>query len=118
MRRPDPAKISRYWLDRADDLLSGCLRDRDVLPARPVRSTCGSTDFMADEEGTIARIYELAGQPFDDAARDGDGRNSASSIRAAATAGCIYDAADLGLDREEIATRLSSYRRHFIDDAE
>jgi hypothetical protein len=65
---PDPVAISRYWLDRAGDLLGGCLRDRDLLPAGQSIDV-RFTDFMADEEGTIARIYELAGQPLTAAAR-------------------------------------------------
>jgi hypothetical protein len=52
---PDPAKIARYWFDRADDLFSGCLRDRDALP--PEQSIDVSfTDFMADEQGTLSAI--------------------------------------------------------------
>ena len=27
------------------------------------------TDFMADEEGTLATVYELASQPYDDTVR-------------------------------------------------
>ena len=38
---PDPVRTGRYWLDRAADLFTGCVRDRDVLPAAS-RSTCGS----------------------------------------------------------------------------
>ncbi|MEO6794353.1 MAG: sulfotransferase, partial [Mycobacterium sp.] len=58
--RPDPVKISAYWLSRAQDLLTGCLSDRDVLPSAQSIDV-RFDDFMADEDGTVARIYELAG---------------------------------------------------------
>jgi hypothetical protein len=111
--RLDPVKIARYWLARAEDLLNGCLRDRDVLP--PGQSIdVRFTDFMADEEGTIARIYQLAGQPFDDSVR-----RAMAAFRAAHPrgryGGVLYNAEDLGLDREEIATRLAAYRTRFVD---
>lgn len=65
---PDPVTIARYWLDRADDLFSGCLRDRDVLPADQSIDV-RFTEFMADEQGTLAAIYGVADQPFDDEVR-------------------------------------------------
>lgn len=115
MARPDPVKIARYWFDRAEDLLNACLRDRDVLP--PDQSIdVRFTDFMADEEGTIARIYQLAGQPFDDSVRKAMAEFRAEHPRGR-YGGVLYNAEDLGLDRDEIATRLAAYRRRFIDDA-
>lgn len=111
--RPDPVKIARHWLARAEDLLNGCLRDRDVLPAGQSIDV-RFTDFMADEQGTIARIYELAGQPFDDSVR-----KAMATFRAehppGRYGGVLYNADDLGLDRGEIATRLAAYRKRFVD---
>ena len=111
--RPDPAKTARYWLARAEDLLNGCLRDRELLPdsqSIDVRFD----DFMADEGATIARIYELAGQPFDDSARQAMAEFRAEHPRGR-YGGVLYNADDLGLDREEIATRLGGYRKRFVD---
>jgi hypothetical protein len=111
--RPDPVKTARYWLARAEDLLNGCLRDRDLLPADhsiDVRFI----DFMADEEGTIARIYELAGQPCDDSVRQAMANFRAEHPRGR-YGGVLHNADDLGLDREEIATRLAAYRKRFVD---
>lgn len=110
--RPDPVAISRYWLDRADDLLNGCLRDRDVLPSDQ------SIDveferFMADEEGTVAAIYDLADQPFDERARQ-----AMSAFRAAHPrgrhGGVDYRHADLGLDPAEVDSRFRHYRDRFV----
>ncbi|HET9874800.1 MAG TPA: sulfotransferase [Mycobacterium sp.] len=111
--RPDPVKISAYWLDRADDLLTGCLQDRDVLPA--ARSIdVRFEDFMADEEGTVARIYDLAGQPLDARARTAMARFRAEHPRGR-YGGVLYQPADLGLDPDVIAARLCDYRNRFVD---
>lgn len=109
---PDPEKIAGYWLDRAGDLLNGCLRDRDVLPAEhsvDVRFE----DFMADEEGTLARIYELAGQPLDSDAHQAMSRFRAEHPRGR-HGGVQYNAEDLGLDVDLIAERLRDYRNRFV----
>ena len=46
----------------------GCVRDRDVLPA--AQSIDAVRRFrMADEEGTLATVYELVSQPYDDTVR-------------------------------------------------
>ena len=110
---PDPVKTSRYWLARAEDLLNGCLRERDLLPADQSIDV-RFADFMADEEGTIARIYDLAGQPFDDSVRAAMAAFRAEHPRGR-YGGVLYNAEDLGLDREEIAARLSPYRKRFVD---
>ena len=113
--RPDPEKISRYWLDRAEDLLNGCLRDRDVLPAAQ-SIDIRFEDFMADEEGTLAAIYSLAGQPFDDRARAAMSQFGTDHPRGR-HGGVIYQPADLGLDADEIATRMSAYRERFVSES-
>lgn len=109
--RPDPVKISNYWLDRAGDLLTGCLRGRAVLPA--VQSLdVRFDDFMADEEGTLAQIYDLAGQPLDARARQAMTAFRAEHPRGR-HGGVIYQPAHLGLDPEDVASRLRDYRNRF-----
>ena len=111
---PDPEKISRYWLGRAEDLLNGCLRDRDMLPAAQSIDV-RFTDFMADEQGTVRAIYELAGQPYD---------SDVNAAMAAFTADhprgrhgeVLYDMAGLGLDGAKVDQRLSAYRKRFVGD--
>jgi hypothetical protein len=109
---PDPAKIARYWLDRADDLFSGCLRDRDVLPEGQSIDVRFS-DFMADEQGTLSEIYALADQPFGD-----DVRAAMADFIAEHPRGrygeVIYDLADVGLDAGEVTERLGAYRERFV----
>lgn len=110
--RPDPVELSRYWLDRAEDLLNGCLRDREALPA-DASIDVRFEDFMADEEGTVAAIYQLAGQPLDDPARAAMTRFRVEHPRGR-YGGVIYEPEDLGLDKAEIATRLRDYRDRFV----
>ncbi|MCV7343136.1 sulfotransferase family protein [Mycolicibacterium rhodesiae] len=110
--RPDPVTIARYWLDRADDLFSGCLRDRDVLPADQSIDV-RFTDFMTDEEGTLAAIYAVADQPFDEQVRTAMADFIAEHPRGR-YGEVIYDLADVGLDAREVASRLAAYRDRFV----
>lgn len=111
--RPDPVAIGRQFAGRLEDLLHACVRDRDLLPAD--RSIdIRFEDFMADEEGTIAAIYALAGQPLDDRAR-----RAMADFRAAHPRGRYgfvdYDLAALGLDAEAIDAALADYRARFLE---
>ncbi|QRY49369.1 sulfotransferase family protein [Mycolicibacterium septicum] len=110
--QPDVAKMTEHWLKRIDDLLAGCIRDRDALPAGQSIDV-RFDDFMADERGTLAGIYRLADQPFGD------------DVRAAMTdfltehprgryGGVIYDAATLQLDPAALAERFRDYRERFL----
>lgn len=110
--QPDPKKIAQSWLNRADDLFSGCLRERDVLPADQSIDV-KFTDFMADEQGTLAAIYELADQPFDDGVRSAMAGFIAEHPRGR-YGEVVYDLADLGLDAAAVAERLGAYRDRFI----
>lgn len=110
---PRPERTSRYWLDRADDLLNGCLRDRDVLPAAQSIDV-RFEDFMADEEGTVSAIYELADQPYDDRARSAMATFREDHPRGR-HGGVSYEPTSLGLDPGEVASRLRAYRERFVD---
>ncbi len=109
---PDPAAIGRYWLGRTEDLLNGCLRDRDVLPAaQSIDVRFG--DFMADEDATLAAIYEMAGQPYGEKARTAMAAFTAQHPRGR-HGEVRYDMASLGLDTEDVARRLRAYRDRFV----
>jgi len=110
--QPDVAKLTGHWLNRIDDLLAGCIRDRDVLPTGQSIDV-RFDDFMADERATLADIYRLADQPFGD------------DVRAAMTdfltehprgryGGVMYDAANLNLDPAALAERFRDYRERFL----
>ena len=109
---PDPRKIGQYWLGRAEDLFNGCVWHRDVLPAHQSIDV-RFTDFMADESGTLAAIYELADQPYDDGVRAAMAQFIAEQPRGR-YGEVIYDLADVGLDADDVAARLRSYRERFV----
>ena len=110
---PDVASIGRHWLGRAQDLLNGCLRDRDVLPAE-ASIDVRFTDFMADEQGTLRAIYDLAGATY-----DADVRAAMDEFIATHPRGrhgeVVYDLAAFGLDAEEVGERMSGYRKRFVE---
>lgn len=110
---PDPIDISRQWIYRGGDLLDGCVRDRDVLPAGQSIDV-RFDDFMADEESTVAAIYALAGQPYDDAARTAMAAFRIEHPRGR-HGGVTYHPADVGLDVTELAERFRTYRERFVD---
>lgn len=112
--RPDPVALTRYWVDRAEDLLTGCMHDRDALPADQ-SIDIRFDEFMADEETTLSAIYALAGQPFDDRARTAMARFRADHPRGL-YGGVIHRPADLGLDADQVAARLGDYHRRFVVD--
>lgn len=64
----DPDFYLDYWTDRIRRLLAASVRDRDVIPAGQ-RVDVLFHEFMADEAGTLACIYDAAGLPLTDAAR-------------------------------------------------
>ncbi len=96
----DPALLGNYWADRIEVMLQACARDRDLLPAD--RSLDVRFDeFMADDLTMVRRIYELAGQPFDEPAEDRHGRVLGGHQRG--RHGRIdYRARDVGLDEAEL----------------
>lgn len=60
--------LLEYWADRIEHLLRACVRDRDLVPA-----ACSLDSpfhlFMADQMGTMERVYATAGLDLDDKAR-------------------------------------------------
>ena len=70
MRRTaiEPEVLATYWVDRVERLLHACVRDRELLP--PERSVdVLFHEFLANDVGTVAAIYERAGLPMTDLAR-------------------------------------------------
>ena len=107
----DPVGIGHYWADLLSTMLNTCLETRDLLPAE--RSVDVRFDeFMADDLATVERIYDLADQPFDDAARSAIGIYLAGHQRNRHGA-LIYDLADFDLDATTIRAGLSDYIDRF-----
>ena len=107
----DPVHIGRYWADRTERMLRACVRDRDVLPADRTIDV-RFHEFMADDVAMVERIYEVAGQPFDDGVRRAMERFMADHERGR-HGGVVYDAADFGLDEDERYEALRFYIDRF-----
>jgi hypothetical protein len=113
LARPDPQAIGRYWFDRVGDLLADCARDRDLLPTGQSIDV-GFSAFMADDVAMVEGIYALAGQPFDDRAREAVEAYMAEHPRGR-HGGVRYDPAAVGLDVDELDAGFSAYRERFAD---
>ena len=109
----DPPAIGAYWADRIERMLAACTRDRSLLP--PSQSMDIRFDeFMADDLGTIERIYHFADQPFDERARTAMTGYRDSHPRGR-HGGIVYDLGDLGLDAAERSRALRFYTDAFFD---
>ncbi|WP_150294126.1 sulfotransferase family protein [Sphingobium estronivorans] len=59
----DPQGLARHWADRIERLLHACLDQRDVWgPDQSIDILFH--EYMADQEGMMRRVYELAGLPL------------------------------------------------------
>ncbi len=110
--RVDVAATAAYWLDRVEKLLSACLRDRDQLPAAQVIDV-PFHEFMADDVGTVGRIYERAGLPMTPTARAEQGAFLAANPRGK-HGQVIYDLrGDFGLEPSQVRKRFRAYVERF-----
>jgi hypothetical protein len=67
-RTTKPEWYRDYWTDRIGRLLDASLRDRNVLPEGRTIDVLFH-EYMADEIGTLERVYACAGIPLTDDAR-------------------------------------------------
>ncbi len=67
-RSTRPEWYRDYWTDRIGRLLDASLRDRELLPHQRSVDVLFH-EYMADEIGTLERVYECAGMEFTDQAR-------------------------------------------------
>ncbi|MCP5044721.1 MAG: sulfotransferase [bacterium] len=65
---PRPEFYLEYWSDRIERLLRASVRDRHLLPESRTVDVLFH-ELMADDMGTIERIYEVADLPMTDEAR-------------------------------------------------
>ena len=105
-------QIADYWCDRIETLLRRCVRDRDTLP--PDRSIdVLFHEFMADDLAMVERIYDRAGLPMTDRARE-----QLSAYLAAHPRGkegrLVYDLrGDFGIDPDALRKRFDFYFERF-----
>jgi len=104
--------IAAAWIDRLELMLNALVRDRAVVPSE--RSIdVRFDDFMADEMGVASSIYELAGEPLTDEARQSilaylDGHQRGRLGRIATSADMF------GLDEEDMRNRFRPYADRFL----
>ena len=91
-RTTEPEWYLAYWAERIEQLLSASVRDRHLV-AEDRSVDVLFHEFMADEMGTVERIYETAGWPLTDEARaaidrlPGRPRAGAGTARSSTTCG-------------------------------
>ncbi|MCV7278479.1 sulfotransferase [Mycolicibacterium flavescens] len=107
-------QIAACWVDRLELMLAALIRDRDVIPAD--RSIDVRFDeFMDDEIGTAAAIYDLTGEDFSDEVRDAVGRYLAGHQRG--RLGRVATSAQMfGLEPDALQARFEPYINRFLPD--
>lgn len=111
-RHVDPIRVGQEWTDRIDDLLRASVRDRGALGPDGATIDVRFGDFMADEDATIAAVYDTAGQAFDTAARVAINAHRAAHPRGR-HGRLAYRLHDLGLERAELRDRFRYYQEVF-----
>jgi hypothetical protein len=111
LARVDPVLIGRYWMERLHTMLATAMAERELLPAGQSMDV-RFNEFMADDLGTVARIYELAGQPLDEAARAAHARYLAGHRRDR-FGRVTYDLADFDIDPADCRSGFARYISRF-----
>jgi hypothetical protein len=115
--RVDMEAIAEYWIDRIERLLRACVRDREELSAAQSIDVLFH-EFMADDVAMVGRIYELAGLPMTERARDQLDAFMAANPRAK-HGRVVYDLrGDFGVDPAALRERFSFYFERFPIHAE
>ena len=108
----NPAEVANYWVDRIERLLRACVRDHALLPAGRWIDVRFS-DFMADQLGTVRRIYASAGlemTPQAEAAMN----HYLETHRRDRHGQLEYDLQeDFGVDPQELRQRFAFYSERF-----
>ena len=111
-RRVAMRELVAYWSDRVEHLLRACVRDRDLLPA--ARSFDSPFhEFMADEIGTMTKVYQRAGVDFRPTARERLERYVAAHPRGKEGKVVYRLARDFGVDPAALRERFAFYFERF-----
>jgi hypothetical protein len=107
----DLAEVGDYWAKRIAKLLQATVDDRELAPATSSIDVLFH-DFMADDVATVARIYELAGQPLPDRSVVALERYMVDHPRGR-HGRVLYDLADFDLDAGDLRERFRFYTNRF-----
>jgi hypothetical protein len=114
VRRPriEPESLAEYWVARVETLLRACVRDHSLLPADRTVDVLFH-EFMADDLGTVRRIYAAGAVDFDDRTDRRLARYLADNPRG--KHGQVrYDLQrDFGLSAREVRERFGFYFERF-----
>lgn len=108
----EPRPLADYWVDRVERLLRACVRDHDLV-SEAQRVDVLFHEFMADEDGTLDRIYERSPIGLDARAR----AQLDAYVRAnprGKHGQVVYDLkGDFGLDPSDVRDRFAFYFERF-----
>ncbi len=111
-RTPRPEWYRDYWTDRIGRLLDTSLRDRHLLPEGRVIDVFFH-EYMADEMGTLQRIYDAAGIELTETAKAEIGAYQAAHPRGK-EGRVIYDLrGDFSTTPEQVRERFGDYLDRF-----
>ncbi len=111
-RSPKPEWYRDYWTDRIGRLLDASLRDRPVLPEGHTVDVLFH-EYMADEMGTLQRVYDCAGIELTDQAR-AEIRAYRAGHRRGKEGQVLYDLrGDFSTTPEEVRSRFGAYLDRF-----
>jgi hypothetical protein len=108
----DPDFYMQYWTARIQQLLTASVRDRHLLP--PDRTVdVLFHEFMADEMGTVARIYDAAGLPLTATAR-GEIEHYVAAHPRGKDGQVVYDLrGDFGVAPDDVRAHFGFYHDRF-----
>jgi hypothetical protein len=112
-RTPVPVQeIAVSWVDRLERMLAALIRDRDLIAADH-STDIRFDDFMADDPGVVAQVYDLAGEPMTDEARAAISEYLAGHQRG--RLGRVATSAEMfGLDEDDLRARFTPYFQRFL----
>jgi hypothetical protein len=112
-RSPVPVQeIAVSWVDRLERMLAALMRDRDLIAADH-STDIRFDDFMADEPGVVAQVYDLAGEPMTDEARAAISEYLTGHQRG--RLGRFATSAEMfGLDEDDLRARFTPYFQRFL----
>jgi hypothetical protein len=110
----DEADIEEISAEYAEDIFEGLdrgldARDRDVIPAERIVDVHFG-DFIADQIGTVRRIYAALGRELDDVTETNMRRFLADNPGDGGGGGTRYRFTDTGLDAGALRERASAYQ--------
>ena len=111
-KRVEIDALAEYWVARIEHLLAACVRDREHI-AREQSLDVRFDDFMADETGTVEKIYSKAGLELTPAARR-ELETFATENPRGKSGRVVYDLkGDFGIDPAALRERFAFYYERF-----